>query len=64
MIPASYMFKDIYHQHWEQPDAPASAEQNHAPKGGLLTPLAHLLRAITTRRKSATGYQISSPAYD
>lgn len=38
MIPASYMFKDIYHQHWEVGETEA-APARPAPRGGIAIPM-------------------------
>ncbi|WP_332687825.1 hypothetical protein [Devosia sp.] len=54
MIPASYLFKDIYRQHWEEADtAPAAIEKSHRFVDGLVTPIA-AIAAIFSRRKPLT----------
>src|SRR5690606_34573952 len=49
MIPASYLFKDIYRQHWEEPEAPAAIETRRFPDG-LLRPLARAVSALLARQ--------------
>lgn len=65
MIPASYMFKDIYKQKWEDADtAPAITENRGHFIDGLMTPIAGAISALFHRRhhRSANGY--SSHAYE
>ena len=51
MIPASYLFKDIYHQHWEETPAPlAPRERNDRFINGLMSPIAATIGALFTRR--------------
>jgi hypothetical protein len=51
MIPASYLFKDIYHQHWEEaPEASAHIEKNPRFIDGLMTPIASAIAAVLARR--------------
>lgn len=51
MIPASYLFKDIYHQHWEEaPEASAHIEKNHRFIDGLMTPIASAIARVLARR--------------
>jgi hypothetical protein len=62
MIPASYMFKDIYHQHWEAAE-PEPVQVRPEPRGGITIPLRDIIalvgRAVDTLRRrpaaSATG---------
>ena len=42
MIPASYMFKDTYHQHWEKAE-PETAPTRPAPRGGIAIPLREII---------------------
>lgn len=55
MIPASYMFKDIYHQHWEVAEEEV-APARHEPRGGIA--IAALLalagQALAALREAAT----------
>jgi hypothetical protein len=52
MIPASYLFKDIYRQHWEEADtAPAAIEKNHRFFDGLVTPIASAINAVLAHRR-------------
>ena len=49
MIPASYMFKDIYHQHWENEEtSPQPVDNNQF--GGMTTPAWHLMLTLLHRR--------------
>ncbi len=45
MIPASYLFKDVYRQHWQEPDMllPTSGS---APLRGLVVPLAGMISVL------------------
>ena len=56
MIPASYLFKDTYRQHWEEPDAPVVMERNSRFFDGLTTPLAGAIRALFARRPTTRGH--------
>lgn len=55
MIPASYLFKDIYRQHWQEPDAIPTASEPHQ-RSGLVVPSAqagsvlHALRVALSSR--------------
>lgn len=62
MIPASYMFKTVYDQAWERPDAESAAPQV-ARLDGLLTPT--LRRVWNFVRDSAphARHQFRSHAY-
>jgi hypothetical protein len=51
MIPASYLFKDIYHQHWEEaPEPSAHVHRNRRFLDGLMTPIASAIAAVLARR--------------
>lgn len=51
MIPASYLFKNIYHQHWEEaPEASAPVHHNRRFLHGLMTPIASAIAAVLARR--------------
>lgn len=50
MIPASYLFKDIYQQTWEEPDAPAVTHHRRRFLDGLATPFAGAIAAVLHRR--------------
>lgn len=39
MIPASYLFKDIYRRHWEEAPDPIVTAKNHRFIAGLMSPL-------------------------
>lgn len=51
MIPASYLFKDVYHQHWDEPEMPVIIERHHRPDG-LLRPFVGLAATIIRRRRA------------
>lgn len=52
MIPASYLFKDIYRQHWEEADmAPATIERNRRFLDGLVTPIASAITALLAQHR-------------
>jgi hypothetical protein len=42
MIPASYLFKQVYHQHWEAAE-PAIAPKADEPGGGMTIPLRQVI---------------------
>lgn len=62
MIPASYLFKDIYHQHWDEPDAPIIVERPRRFGGGLLRPLAAAAAALFRRPSRAYSHHAASHA--
>ena len=62
MIPASYLFKDIYRQHWDTPDAPVTARSHHFITG-LLSPLTGIV-ATLARRRRAPARHFGVHAYD
>ena len=62
MIPASYLFKDIYRQHWDTPDAPVT-ERSHRFTSGLLSPLTGIVATIARRRR-APARHFGVHAYD
>ncbi|MHA6690041.1 hypothetical protein [Devosia sp. A449] len=54
MIPASYLFKSIYHQHWIETDtAPVVTERNQPYIDGLTSPLTAAITAILGRPHKA-----------
>ena len=63
MIPASYLFKDVYHQHWDEPDAPVRIARHHRFPDGLLNPFAGISATIARRRRARTHY-FGAHAYD
>lgn len=64
MIPASYLFKDIYHQHWEEPAAPVVVENNRRFIGGLMTPVAAAIGAVFHRPTRAQQRHFGGHAYE
>lgn len=45
MIPASYMFKHIYHQHWEVAE-PEPVQIRPEPRGGIKIPLRDIIALV------------------
>lgn len=64
MIPASYLFKDIYHQHWEEPVAPAIIEQKHRFIAGLMSPLAAPVIALFAIRERRAARRLGGHSYE
>lgn len=62
MIPASYLFKDIYHQHWDEPDAPVIIERPRRFGSGLLRPLAAATTTLFHRPSRAYSHHAASHA--
>jgi hypothetical protein len=51
MIPASYLFKDIYKHHWEDAaEVPTVVENRSRFLDGLMTPIAGAVAAVFHRR--------------
>ena len=64
MIPASYLFKDMYQQAWETPDAEPGTEPRQRFFDGLVTPIAAAFGALLrARHKPGTRY-LGTHAYD
>ncbi|MBE0560892.1 MAG: hypothetical protein IH622_08755 [Ochrobactrum anthropi] len=64
MIPASYLFRDVYQQHWEEPDAPVVNHHRRRFFDGLTTPLAGAVSAVFARRSRARDHYRGSHAYE
>lgn len=64
MIPASYLFKDIYSKHWEEPDPPVVMHHRHRFFDGLTTPLAGAISAVFARRSRARDHYLGGRAYE
>ena len=64
MIPASYLFKDVYQQHWEDPNAPVVANHRRRFFDGLTTPLAGAISAVFARRSRARDHYLGGHAYE
>jgi len=64
MIPASYLFKDIYRQHWEEPAAPVVVEKNRRFIDGLMTPVAAAIGAVFHRPTRAQQRYFGGHAYE
>lgn len=64
MIPASYLFKNTYHQTWE------AEEKATAPKGrphflsGLMTPLTAAITALIAKSKTRRTQHFGHHAYE
>lgn len=65
MIPASYLFKDTYRRHWEEPDAVPTVTENRARfLEGLYTPIAGAVVAVFHRRPNSAARHLAGPAYE
>jgi hypothetical protein len=64
MIPASYLFKDIYHQQWEANQIQAEAVVNDNSSHGLLTPIRHFLQLMHNSRSKPGRAYFGIHAYD
>ena len=64
MIPASYLFKDLYRQSWETPDTPVIAEPRQRFTNGLVTPIALAVIALFAKRTKKHGHRSGSHAYE
>ncbi|KFC66978.1 hypothetical protein FF80_02365 [Devosia sp. LC5] len=57
MIPASYMFKQVYHQHWEAAEPEVALVTQ--PRGGIVIPLRQIIalaaRALDNLRHRGHG---------
>lgn len=49
MIPASYLFKNLYHETWETADVPAMKESHPRFPTGLMRPLTMAITALLSR---------------
>ena len=63
MIPASYLFKDVYRQHWDEPEAPSVVRRRRF-FDGLTTPLAGAISAILAHRPTARAHHFGGHAYE
>jgi hypothetical protein len=64
MIPASYLFKDLYQQHWEEDTSTPAPIEHTRFNDGLTTPIHHLFTAIVRRRDKAGRRYFGVHAYD
>jgi len=65
MIPPSYLFKDIYRQHWLEPDlSPVATARNRAYLAGLTGPLTAAITAILGHPRQPAAPQSCAPACD
>ena len=64
MIPASYLFKDVYNQTWEEPDAPQVLHHRRRFFDGLATPFAGAISAIFVRRPQGSAHHLGGHAYE
>lgn len=64
MIPASYLFKDLYRQSWETPDALPVREHRHRFLDGLVSPLAAAVTALLAPRTKKHGHRFGSHAWE
>jgi hypothetical protein len=61
MIPASYLFKQVYHQQWEDN---AAVRPQHRFLAGLLTPIAAGIAAVRHRRPQRSERLLGGHVYD
>lgn len=64
MIPASYMFKNVYYQTWEEADAPVVTRHRHRFFDGLATPLAGAISAVLGRGPKTRAHYFGGHAYE
>jgi hypothetical protein len=65
MIPASYLFKDLYQQHWEEDTStPTLPVEQTRFTNGLTTPIYYRLAAILRKRDKAGRRYFGVHAYD
>ena len=64
MIPASYLFKDTYRQHWEEPEIAVVARHNRRFFDGLTTPVAGAVRALFAQRPARREHYLGGHAYE
>ena len=63
MIPASYLFKQVYIRAWEEPSVPAPIETARF-LDGLMTPLSGAIHAVLSRRPKLDRHHVGTHAYD
>lgn len=63
MIPASYLFKDVYRQSWEEPEAPVVPHRRRF-FDGLATPIAGAISAVLGRPAKARTHHLGGHAYE
>jgi hypothetical protein len=63
MIPASYLFKNIYHQHWEQEQPEPKAPEQHK-WNGVTTPIWERLAGVLHRSGKPGRRYYGVHAYD
>jgi hypothetical protein len=64
MIPASYLFKNVYHQHWEEPEPVRHPVAKPSFFSGLMTPLSGALETVLTPHARSTRHHLSGQAYE
>lgn len=64
MIPASYLFRDVYQQHWETEALPDTEPHPVRFRDGLLTPLRILLTQLLQRHGKPGRIYFGTHAYD
>ena len=64
MIPASYLFKDVYRRTWEEPDEPAVVHHRRRFFDGLTTPLAGAVSAVLARSPRHATHHFGGHAYE
>lgn len=56
MIPASYLFKEVYKQSWETAEAPTIVAPRNSYIDGLLTPIAGAISALFQRHRDPVSH--------
>lgn len=64
MIPASYLLKDIYKQHWEEAEVPKVVHHRSHYLDGLMTPIAGAIVAVFHRSDRHTVRHYGVHAHD
>lgn len=64
MIPASYLFKTVYQQAWEEPEPAVTPNPQPSFISGLMTPLTGALEAIWTPRSKPAHLHGRRHAYE
>ncbi|MDB5613398.1 MAG: hypothetical protein JWQ22_1051 [Devosia sp.] len=63
MIPASYFFKQVYNQAWEEPTATTPVKKTRR-LSGLMMPLSGAIRTLLSHRPRTHSHHAGVHAYD
>ena len=64
MIPASYLFKDTYRQHWEEPEPAQRLPKGPSFFSGLMTPIVGAIEAVLGPRSRQARHHLRGHAYE